>query len=173
MSVENLRVDEPASKGWANLFMNNLTVYNKITANTVKAEKFETTGVTENTIVEYKYRGSVVHKTFNLLFTKTADLVTIQLLSADVGTIIPANNNNEVVFTPTNPLPLQLGINHLTCWPIWLFVNNQREIGTFTISKAGIIDITRGPAPPLSYQGFVAGEEVTLERSVSFTYVRE
>ena len=28
MSVENLRVDEPASKGWANLFMNNLTVYN-------------------------------------------------------------------------------------------------------------------------------------------------
>ena len=36
MSVENLRVDEPASKGWANLYMNNLTVYDTITAKNYK-----------------------------------------------------------------------------------------------------------------------------------------
>ena len=31
MSVENLRVDDPTGKGWANLYMNNLTVYNGLT----------------------------------------------------------------------------------------------------------------------------------------------
>ena len=30
MSVENLRVDDPTGKGWANLYMNNLTVYNDL-----------------------------------------------------------------------------------------------------------------------------------------------
>ena len=167
MSVENLRVDDPTGKGWANLFMNNLTVYDKITAS-----KFIATKGPEQATVVCTYTGGITPKTVNALYTETAGLVTLQLLKNDFGPLIPANNTPQILINTVGPIdPIYL-INHITDFPVWLLIDDKKEICTCVISKIGQINFFRNPVVGSNTPPFIAGEEVTLERNISFTFVR-
>ena len=166
MSVENLRVDEPASKGWANLYMNNLTVYDTITA-----KRVITTNETEETIIPYKYFGSITPVQFNVYFFENAGLATLQLIERP--TFIPANNTAFIKVEPVVPLPTRFKNKNPTGYPIWINVDGKREIGTVNIDSDGSLSIFRSPNSTGNFPQFSAGSEVEFTNETSFTYVRQ
>ena len=95
MSVENLRVDEPASKGWANLYMNNLTVYDTITTKNINTEH-------ENAIYTQAYQATMGGSTTNLTlkFRNSLGLVMVEIPKFSV----PNNSGNSELFITIRPV---------------------------------------------------------------------
>ena len=167
MSVENLRVGDPKGKGWANLYMNNLTVYDTLTT-----KKIIMSTPPKTNAVDYRYNGSIVPKFIELLYTETGGLVTLQFIDILIGTLIPANNSNRIILTPVSAIDPMYKINYETEFPVSLFIDNAKELCSCRVAVDGTITFFRQPLPGNPTPNFIAGEDVFFTDGKSVTFVR-
>lgn len=164
MSVENLRVDEPNSKGWANLFMNNLTVYNEITAKKVTTEE-------PHRIIQeltYQFNNGSVVTDVPVEFVNTNGMVNMHFPTVSDFTLV--NASSTISLTAPLPFPSSITPRKGDTWTVGVVFSAGRGVGTLELGVNGNITLYAPNNDDGSNQLFPVGI-TELQGLPSFTYM--